>query len=116
VDPYVTTQKLPSTQVKGVLTEGNAAVTGCAHSLSAAQSDADARAQLRYRERLGEVVVRTRIKGLHLVTLLHSPGDHDDGRIGELADQGNQQQSVGIGQTKVEKNEVGIPGSYLGQR
>src|ERR1022692_832234 len=67
--------------------------------------------QLVHPERLGDVVVRTRVEGGHLLALLAPGRQHDDGRGGPAADSPDDLRAVHIRQAEIEYQHVrAVPG------
>ena len=70
--------------------------------------------QLLHSERLGDVVVRSRVERLDLVGAVGSPGQHDDGRLGPAAQALDHLHAFQVGQAEVEDHQVGrVPGGHL---
>src|SRR6185437_14094917 len=73
------------------------------------------RQQLADAERLGEVVVCSRVERGDLVPLLSPRGDDDDRRARPLPDATGQVDAVAVRETQVQENDVGILASDLRQ-
>jgi hypothetical protein len=63
--------------------------------------------QLFHAERLGHVVIGTRVQGHDLVGAVGPPGQHDDRRLGPAAQPLDDLHAIQVRQAKVEDHQVG---------
>jgi hypothetical protein len=73
-----------------------------------AHCDLHARQQLAHAERLGHVIVRSRVEGLHLVLLATPRRDHQDRSLREDPQPARQVDPVAVGQPEVEQDQLRV--------
>ena len=82
----------------------------------ASQRGAHAGEELVHAERLGDVVVGSRVERVDLVGLFATDGEHDDRNLGPAAQAADDFDAVNVGQSDVEQHDVGLVVGGLAER